>query len=53
MAVAYLLVGPPMSDRSKVMTNTKRDTLALWLGVGHGADNPSPPHKKYVLLKSF
>jgi hypothetical protein len=45
MAVAYLLVGLPTPDRSKVMTQTKRDTIALWLGVGHGADNPTPPHK--------
>jgi hypothetical protein len=23
------------------------------VGVGHVADNPTPPHKKYVLLRSF
>jgi hypothetical protein len=28
-AVALLLVGPPMPDRSKVMTQTKRDTRVL------------------------
>ena len=27
-----LLVGSPMPDRSKVMTQTKRDTLALQVG---------------------
>jgi hypothetical protein len=33
-AVALLLVGPPLLDRSKVMTQTKRDTLVLHVGVG-------------------
>jgi len=32
LAVAKLLVGSPMSDRSKVMTQTKRDTLVLQVG---------------------
>jgi hypothetical protein len=32
LAVAYLLVGPPMPDTSKVMTQTKRDTLVLQVG---------------------
>jgi hypothetical protein len=27
-----LLVGPPMPDGSRVMTQTKRDTLALQVG---------------------
>jgi hypothetical protein len=27
-----LLVGPPISDRSRVMTQTERDTLALQVG---------------------
>jgi hypothetical protein len=31
-AVALLLVGSPMLDRSKVMAQTKRDTLALQVG---------------------
>jgi hypothetical protein len=32
-----------MPDRSKVMTQTKRDTLMIQVsGVGHGADNPIP-----------
>jgi hypothetical protein len=30
--VGYLLVGFPMPDRSKVMIQTKRDTLALEVG---------------------
>ena len=34
-----------MPDRSKVMTQTKSDTLVPRLGVGRGADNP--PHKYY------
>ena len=29
---SFLLVGPPMPDRSKVMTQTKRDALALQVG---------------------
>jgi hypothetical protein len=29
---AVLLVGPPMPDRSRVMTQTKRDTLVLQVG---------------------
>jgi hypothetical protein len=40
-----------MPDRSKVMTHTKRDTLALWLGIVMGLK--TPPHKRYVLLRSF
>jgi hypothetical protein len=34
-----------MPDRSKVMTETKRDTLLLQVGGWTGADNP--PHKYY------
>jgi hypothetical protein len=30
-----------MLDRSKVMTQTKRDTVVLQVGVGLGADNPT------------
>jgi hypothetical protein len=30
--LAMLLVGPPMPDRSRVMTQTKRDTLVLQVG---------------------
>jgi len=32
VAVALLLAGPPMMDRSKVMTQTKRDILVLQVG---------------------
>jgi hypothetical protein len=35
LAVVYacmLLVGPPMPDRSRVMTQTKRDTMVLQVG---------------------
>jgi len=35
------LVGPPMLDRSKVKTQTKRNTLVLQVGVGSGADDPT------------
>ena len=40
-----------MPDRSKVMSQTKRRTLVPLLGVGGGADNPSP--QKCMLLRSF
>jgi len=32
LAVAKLLVGPPMPDRSNVMAQKKRDTLVLQVG---------------------
>jgi hypothetical protein len=32
LVVVWLLLGPPMPDRSKVMTQTKRDTLVLQVG---------------------
>jgi len=32
LAVAKLLVGPPMPDRPRVMTQTKRDYLVLQVG---------------------
>jgi len=35
-----LLVGPPMPERSKVMTQTKRDTLVLQFGVGRETTSP-------------
>jgi hypothetical protein len=44
-AVAQLLFGSPMPDRSKVVIQTKMSTLALqvgWLGVGLTAS----PRKK-------
>jgi hypothetical protein len=41
-AVAYILVGPSMLDGSKVMMQTKRDTLVFQVWVGHGVDNPTP-----------
>jgi len=44
LAVARLLVGPPMPRRSKVMTQTKRHTLILQVGFGHGVT--MLPHKK-------
>jgi len=31
-AYKIFVVGPPMPDRSRVMTQTKRDTLALQVG---------------------
>jgi hypothetical protein len=36
------VVESPMPDRSKVMIQTKRDTLALQVGVGSGVDEPRP-----------
>ena len=33
---SLLLVGSPKPDRSKVMTQTKRDALALHVGGGNG-----------------
>jgi len=43
-AAAYLLVGPPLPDRSKESTQTKRDTLVLQVGVW--VDGPAPHHPK-------
>jgi hypothetical protein len=37
-----------MPDRSRVITQTKRDTLVLQIGVWHGANNPT---LKNVLLR--
>jgi len=47
LAVACDMVGPLMPDRSRVMTQTKRDNQVLqvgrWaLGVGRGADKSTP-----------
>jgi TRAP-type C4-dicarboxylate transport system permease small subunit len=39
LVVVWLLVGPAMPDKSKVMTQIKRDTLVLQVGVGCEADN--------------
>jgi hypothetical protein len=49
LAVALLLVGPPMPDRSKGMTQTKRDTLVLQVG-GWTWGSPHP-HKKCFVEK--
>jgi len=35
-----LPVGPPMPDRSRVMTQTKMDTEVLQAGVWRGVKNP-------------
>jgi hypothetical protein len=43
-----LLVGYPMPDRSRMMTQTKRDTLVLQFG-GLGMRLTTPPHKKILL----
>jgi len=40
--VAYLLLGPPISDQSKVITETKRISWSSRLGVGRGAYTPNP-----------
>jgi len=52
LAVAQLLIRPPASDRSKVITQTKRDNLVLHIGGCAWGLQPHPI-KKYVLLKSF
>jgi hypothetical protein len=41
-AVAELLVGAPMPDRSRGRSQTKRDTLVLQVGVGREANNLTP-----------
>jgi hypothetical protein len=45
-----LLVGPAMSDRSRVMTQTKRDTLVLQVG-GFGVELTTPHSKKLIVTK--
>jgi hypothetical protein len=35
---SFLLVGSPMPDKSEVMTQTKRDALALQVGDGNGKE---------------
>ena len=45
-----LLVGPPLPDRSKVMTQTKRDTQVLQVG-GFGKGLTTPPSKKIIVTK--
>jgi hypothetical protein len=47
LAVVKLLVWNHMPDRSKVTTQTKRDTLVLQVGVGREAVNLTP----YLLRK--
>jgi hypothetical protein len=43
LAEAYLLVRRPMPNKSRVMTQTKRDTLVLHVaGVGRGVDDDIP-----------
>jgi hypothetical protein len=45
-----LLVGPPMPDRSRVMTQTKRDTLVLQVGdLAWGLTTPNS--KKVTVTK--
>jgi hypothetical protein len=45
-----LLVGPPIPDRSRVMTQTKRDTLVLQFG-GFGVGLTTPRSKKLIVTK--
>ena len=54
LVVAWLLVEPPMPDRSKVMTQTKRDTLVLQVGGWVWGWQPHPIKNIFVekLLKS-
>jgi hypothetical protein len=51
LAEGKLLVGPPMSDTSKVMTQTKRGTLVFQV-AGLGLEL-TPPPPKHVLLGSL
>ena len=44
-----LLVGPLMPDRSRVMTQTKRDTLALEVGGWAWGQQPHPIKKNIVM----
>jgi hypothetical protein len=44
-AVVYVLVEPPMPDRSK----SQRDTLVLQAVVRRGVDNSPPPPRKKLL----
>ena len=47
---SVVLVGPPLPDRSKESTQTKRDTLVLQ--VGGWVDGPAPHHpEKYTQAK--
>ena len=48
-----LLIGRPMPDRSKLMTQTKRDTLVLQVGgFGVGLTTPlSKKKKKLIVMK--
>jgi hypothetical protein len=45
-----LLVGPPIPDRSRVMIQTKRDTLVLQVG-GFGMGLTTPHSKKLIVTK--
>ena len=46
-----LLVGPPMPDRSRVMTQTKRDTMVLQVG-GFGVGLTTSQSKKTYCYES-
>jgi hypothetical protein len=45
-----LLIGPPMPDRSRVMTQTKRDTLVLQFW-GFDVGLTTPHSKKLIVTK--
>ena len=49
-AVALLLVGPPLPDRSKESTQTKRDTLVLQVG-GWACGSRIYPVKNFIDAK--
>jgi len=46
-----LLVGPPLPDMSKVITQTKWIPWSSRLGVWCGANNPTQKKKKLTLTK--
>jgi len=52
LAALWLLVGSPMPERAKVMAQTKKGYPGH-PGWGLGVRLTTPPHEKYVLLRSF
>jgi hypothetical protein len=51
LAVAKLLARAPMPDRSKVMTQAKRDIMVLQVGVGREADK-NPQCKTWICFET-
>jgi len=51
LPIAYLLVRPPISDQSKVITETKRISRSSRLGFGRVAYTPNPYKIRGVFKK--